>query len=105
MSFLVNFQRNQSRDGLCTACTNVQGSTKANLKGMTRGPVILGNVAKAGHTPMKQSKNFVWTCESMYAILKSFQCSRAFLGELLLASANMHTTQTVLAAGQQRVAN
>jgi hypothetical protein len=31
MSFLVNFQSNWRRYGLCTACTNVQVSPKSNL--------------------------------------------------------------------------
>jgi hypothetical protein len=30
MSFLVNFQSNWSKDALCTLCTNVQVSPKAN---------------------------------------------------------------------------
>jgi hypothetical protein len=56
MNFQVNFQSNWSRDGLCTGCTNVQVSTKANFFGMIWGLVNLENVSKAGKPPVKQSK-------------------------------------------------
>jgi hypothetical protein len=62
------FQSNWSRDGLCTACKNVQVSRKANYNEMIWGQMNLENVSKAGKPPMKQSKNSVWTCEIMNAM-------------------------------------
>jgi hypothetical protein len=71
MSFLINFRSTRSRDCLCMACTNVQGSPKAILRGMIWGRVNLQYVAKAGKPPMKQSKNSALSCEILYAILSA----------------------------------
>jgi hypothetical protein len=68
MSFLVNYQSNWSRDGLCTHICVRRASPKANFLGMIRGQVNLESVSKAGKTSIKQSKNSVFTCEIMYAI-------------------------------------
>jgi hypothetical protein len=66
---------------------------------MICGQMNLENVAKACKRPMKQSKKSVIACEIMYAMLsKSLKCSWARLGTLLWGSANVHVTQTVLAA-------
>jgi hypothetical protein len=58
MSFLVNFQSNWSRDGLCTACTNVEVSPKANFLGMIRGQVNLESVSKADKPPHQAIQKF-----------------------------------------------
>jgi hypothetical protein len=63
MTFLVNAQSNWSRDGLCTACTNVQVSPEAHVRGMIWGQMNLENVSKASKPPIKQSPNSVLTSE------------------------------------------
>jgi hypothetical protein len=68
MNFLVNAQSNWSRDGLCTACANVQVSPESNVRGMILGQMNLENVSKAGKPPIKQSQNSVLTSEIMYAM-------------------------------------
>jgi hypothetical protein len=56
---------------------------------------------------MKQSKSSLLTCEIMYAMLMQIMTMRMgiFLGNLFWGCANMHVAQTVLAVGQQWVAN
>jgi hypothetical protein len=67
MRFLVNFQSNWSRDGLCTACTICKFLERPAYEECL-GQGNFKNVSKAGNPPMKQSKKSVLLHEIMYAM-------------------------------------
>jgi hypothetical protein len=68
MSFLVNFQSHWSRDGLCTACTNVQVSTQDQFMRNDLGTSQSWKCVQGWQDPMKKSKNSILTCEIVYAM-------------------------------------
>jgi hypothetical protein len=51
---------------------------------------------------MKESKNSVLTCEILYSMLwQVMKLLMGIFGQAVLGFANVHTTETVLAVGQQ----
>jgi hypothetical protein len=73
---------------------------------MIWGQVNLENVAKAGNPPIKRSKNVVLSCEIIHVMFEQVIIMLVGnFGKLIWGSANVHVTQTVLAAGPQWVEN
>jgi hypothetical protein len=69
MSILVKFQSNWSRDGLCTACTNVQVS-KGQFMRNDLGTSKSWKCDQGLQAPHESIQNSVLTCEIMYAMFK-----------------------------------